>query len=45
MDTMGAVQGHGNLSLYQGQQLDRNNGDVLAQLKGNPYTLNVVNGL
>lgn len=45
MDTMGALQGHNNLNLYQGQQLDRNSGDILAQLKGNPYTLSVLNGL
>jgi hypothetical protein len=45
VDSMGAVQGHANLDLYQGQQLDRNNGDVLSQLKGNPYTLNVLNYL
>ena len=45
MDTMGALQGHNNMNLYQGQQLDRNSGDILAQLKGNPYTLSVLNGL
>ena len=36
---MGNLQGSSNLQLYSGQQLDRNNGDVLAQLKKNPFTL------
>jgi hypothetical protein len=43
--TLGVVQGNTNLQLYHGQQLDRNNGDVLSQLKGNPFTLDVVKGL
>lgn len=33
--TMGQVQGV--TELYSGQQLDRNNGDVLSQLKKNPF--------
>jgi hypothetical protein len=43
LDTFGKLQGTNEL--YQGIQYDRNNGDILSQLKGNPYTLNVVNGL
>lgn len=35
----GNLQGSANLDLYSGQQLDRNNGDVLEQLKKNPFTL------
>lgn len=42
-ETFGKIQG--SQQLYQGQQLDRNNGDVLQQLKKNPYTLSVLNGL
>ena len=34
-----------SMQLYSGQQLDRNSGDIMSQLKGNPYTLSVVNGL
>lgn len=45
VQSMGALQGNGQFDLYQGAQLDRNNGDILSQLKANPYTLNVVNGL
>ena len=45
MDSMGALQGNQNLNLYSNQQLDRNNGDILSQLKGNPYTHNVLNVL
>ena len=45
METMGRLQGSGGSDLYSGMQLDRNNGDVLSQLKGNPYTLSVVKGL
>lgn len=45
VDSMGAMQGNGHLDLYKSQQLDRNNGDILSQLKGNPYTLTVLNGL
>jgi hypothetical protein len=35
---MGVVQGL-NQQLYQGQQLDRNNGDILSQLKKNPFVI------
>jgi hypothetical protein len=45
IETMGILQGSPSMQLYSGQQLDRNSGDILSQLKGNPYTLNVVNGL
>jgi len=45
IESMGALQGNTNMNLYQSQQLDRNSGDILSQLKGNPYTLNVLNGL
>ena len=43
VDHFGALQGTNQL--YQTTQLDRNNGDILTQLKGNPYTLNHVSGL
>ena len=36
-DTFGMVQGINQL--YQGQQLDRNNGEILTQLKKNPYVI------
>ena len=42
---IGTLQGSTNLELYQGQQLERNSGDVLQQLKGNPYTQNILNVL
>jgi hypothetical protein len=43
-DTFGKLQGTTTSnSLFQGQQLERNNGDVLKQLKGNPYTQNILN--
>ena len=42
-DTFGKI--NGSQGLYQGIQYDRNNGDILSQLKSNPYTLSVVNGL
>jgi hypothetical protein len=42
---IGTLQGSTNLELYNKQQLDRNNGDVLQQLKGNPYTQNILNVL
>ena len=45
MDGVGILQGSSNLDLYQGQQLDRNNGDILHQLKGNPYTQNILSVL
>lgn len=41
LETFGKIQGSGGL--FQGQQLERNNGDVLQQLKGNPYTQNILN--
>jgi hypothetical protein len=40
---MGQLQGHNNL--YQGIQMDRNNGDILDALKGNPYVVNYKNAL
>lgn len=43
LDTFGQLQK--NNTTYQGIQYDRNNGDILTQLKGNPYTLNVIGGL
>jgi hypothetical protein len=42
--TMGRVNSAEN-TLYSGAQRDRNNGEVLAQLKGNPYVHNVLSGL
>ena len=45
IETMGILQGSPSMQLYSGQQLDRNSGDIMSQLKGNPYTLSVVNGL
>jgi len=44
MDTFGKLQG-GPTPLFQGVQLERNNGDIMKQLKGNPYTTNILNGL
>jgi hypothetical protein len=41
---MGSLQGSSN-SLYDGIQYDRNNGDVLNQLKGNPYTHSVLGAI
>jgi len=38
-ETMGKMSN--TLPLYQGLDLDRNNGDVLNQLKGNPYALSI----
>jgi hypothetical protein len=43
LDTFGHTEG--NAGLYQGIQYDRNNGDILSQLKSNPYTLSVIDGL
>jgi hypothetical protein len=40
---MGQLQGQNNL--YQNIQTDRNNGDILNALKGNPYVLNHVKAL
>jgi hypothetical protein len=40
---MGQLQGQNNL--YQNIQMDRNNGEALNALKGNPYVLNHVKGL
>ena len=45
IDQIGMLQGSTNMNLYAGQQLERNNGDVLRQLKGNPYTQNILNVL
>jgi hypothetical protein len=44
MDTFGKLQGTPT-QLFNGAQLERNNGDVLQQLKGNPYTQNILNVL
>jgi hypothetical protein len=43
ISNMGRLQGHD--PLYQNIQADRNNGDVLKALQGNPYALNHMNGL
>jgi hypothetical protein len=43
VSNMGRLQGHD--PLYQNIQADRNNGDVLKALQGNPYVLNHMNGL
>jgi hypothetical protein len=40
---IGQLQGQNNL--YQNIQMDRNNGEALNALKGNPYVLNHVKGL
>lgn len=42
METFGRLQGT-STQLFEGAQLERNNGDVLKQLKGNPYTQNILN--
>jgi hypothetical protein len=42
VETFGRLQGFAN-PLNEGRQLERNNGDVLTQLKGNPYTQNILN--
>lgn len=44
MATFGRLQGT-QAPLFDGVQLERNNGDVLQQLKGNPYTQNILNVL
>lgn len=44
MDTFGKLQGT-STQLFNGVQLERNNGDILQQLKGNPYTQNILNVL
>jgi len=43
ISAMGQV--HGNNGLYSGMQMDRADPGLLSQLKGNPYALNVINGL
>ena len=43
--SFGILQGSQNKNLYTEMSLDRNSGDVLSQLKKNPYTHSVVNGL
>ena len=43
MQSFGSLQGTNQL--YQNIQLDRNDGNVLASLKGNPYALSVTGGL
>jgi hypothetical protein len=42
-NNIGTLQG--NPGVYQGIQLDRNEPDVLTSLKGNPFALNVLNGI
>jgi hypothetical protein len=45
-ENFGILQGSQNKNLYTEMSLDRNSGeDVLSQLKKNPYTHSVVNGL
>lgn len=44
VETYGIVNGASN-ALYSGTQSDRNNGEVLAQLKGNPYVQTVLSSL
>jgi hypothetical protein len=44
-ENFGILQGSQNKNLYSEMSLDRNSGDVLSQLKRNPYTHSVVNGL
>lgn len=44
LSTFGKLQGT-SAPLYNEVQLERNNGDVLQQLKGNPYTQNILNVL
>jgi Family of unknown function (DUF5899) len=39
VDQLGRLQG--KQTLYSGAQAERSNGDVLAQLKGNPYALSI----
>ena len=45
LESFGILQGSQNKNLYSEMSLDRNSGDVLSQLKKNPYTHSVVNGL
>jgi len=44
-DMVNFGQLQGNKQLYQNIQLDRNNGDVLSSLQGNPFALSVVGGV
>lgn len=44
IETFGRLQGT-STQLFEGTQLERNNGDVLNQLKGNPFTQNILNVL
>lgn len=44
LSTFGKLQGTSS-PLYKEVHLERNNGDVLQQLKGNPYTQNILNVL
>jgi hypothetical protein len=43
VSNMGSLQGHD--TLYQTINVDRNNGDILSALQGNPYVVNYKNGL
>jgi hypothetical protein len=43
MESMGKLQGSGQQ--FSTIQLDRNNGDILGQLKGNPYVINTASQL
>jgi hypothetical protein len=43
-ETFGRLQGT-TTQLFEGAQLERNNGDILQQLKGNPFTQNILNVL
>ena len=44
-DTTIYGQLQGSNQLYQNIQLDRNDGSVLHNLKGNPYALNITGGI
>jgi len=43
ISSMGKLNGHE--PLYQNIQMDRNSGDIMTALKGNPYVVNYKNGL
>ena len=47
--TIPSIEGMGRVrntqGLYGGMQADRNNGDIMEQLKGNPYTQNILRSI
>jgi hypothetical protein len=47
--TIPSIEGMGRVrntrGLYDGMQADRNNGDIMEQLKGNPYTQNILTSI